>query len=90
MGVLVRKLVCSMGMGMTVDMRMLMGMHQISMSVGMGVDMAMLVGMLQGDGVLDHQNGCGNHNGKAEIELDARRFPEQQDAEDHTQEWAME
>ena len=63
-GMVVDGFIPLMDMGMGVAMLMDMGMHQITMPVFVGVNMSVFMGVLQADGILDHENGCNDHNGE--------------------------
>ncbi len=76
--------VATVGVCMTVDMAMLVGVGQVAMAMGVGVDMMVLMGVLQGNGVLDHQHSCCDHNDQSEIKLESGPLLQQKDTEEHT------
>ena len=90
MGMAVGRFILAMDMGVRMGVGMFMGVHQLPMAVLMAVDMGMLMRMLQHNGVLYHQDRGGGHDGKAEIELEARPLSQQDHAERHPKNGAME
>ncbi len=56
-------LIRPVGVGMGVDMGMLMGVYQFPVGMLMGVGMGMLMSMLERDGIFDHQHRGRHHDG---------------------------
>ena len=78
--------ILTVNVGVGVAMLMGMSVYQTAMPVFVGVNMVMFMGVLQADSVLDHKNGCKDHNDEAHIERNAGTLVQQQDTESHTQE----
>ena len=86
MVVIVNGFIAFVDVGVGVDVLMLVGVNQIAVAMFMAVDMSMLVGVLQGNGILDHQNRGGDHDGKTQIELSCGPLAQHQHAKNNAQE----
>ena len=60
--------------GVRMDMGVLMRMGQRTMTVRMGMGMGMCMGVLERNGIFDHQYRRSDHDGKADMELEAGAF----------------
>ena len=77
-GMVMGGFILTVDVGMGVAMFMDMGVYQIPVPVLVGMHMGMFMGMLQGDGILDHQNRCEDHDDEAHIEPDTGTLIQQQ------------
>ena len=76
-----RSLFAVVNVGMRMDMGMFMCMRQIAIAMLVIMDMRVLMGVLEGDGILDHQHRCCDHDDKAKVKLYTGTFTQKQHSE---------